>query len=207
MISRRALLVSFLVVSGALTASPSTAEVSTGKPAPGFTATDSNGQQHTLSALKGKTIVLEWTNHECPYTIKHYASGNMQALQAEAAAKDVVWLSVISSAPGEQGHVDATKANALTASRKAKPAAVLLDPMGTLGHLYEAKSTPHMFIIDAEGNFAYAGAIDDKPTADAKDIAGSRNHVRESLAALAAGKRPQPAATRPYGCSVKYAPG
>lgn len=209
MISRRALvplLVSSLVLAAGL-AAPAAAEVATGKPAPGFTATDSNGRSHTLAGLKGKTVVLEWTNHECPYTIKHYASGSMQALQAEAAAKGVVWLSVVSSAPGQQGFVDAAKANELTASRKAHPAAVLLDPKGTLGHLYEAKSTPHMFVIDAEGNLAYAGAIDDKPSADQKDIAGARNHVREALAALASGKRPSPAATRPYGCSVKYAPG
>ncbi len=209
MLSRRALvpvLVTTLVLAASLSI-PAVAEVATGKPAPDFTATDSNGQQHSLAGLKGKTVVLEWTNHECPYTIKHYASGSMQALQAAAAAKGIVWLSVVSSAPGQQGYVDAAKANELTESRQAKPAAVLLDPKGTLGRLFEAKSTPHMFIIDAQGSLAYAGAIDDKPSADVKDIAGARNYVREALDALSSGTRPQPAATRPYGCSVKYAPG
>lgn len=200
------LVLASLVLAPFMLAEPAAAEAAVAKPAPDFTATDSNGKSFTLSALKGRTVVLEWTNHECPYTIKHYRSGNMQALQAEAAATGVVWLTVASSAPGQQGYVDAAAANRLTAERGAHPAAVLLDPKGDLGHLYEARSTPHMFVIDAQGGLAYAGAIDDKPSADPGDIAGAHNHVRAALAALAVGRRPQPAATRPYGCSIKYAP-
>ena len=182
------------------------AEVAVGQPAPTFTANDSRGGQQRLADFKGKTVVLEWTNHECPYTIKHYASGNMQTLQGEATATGLVWLSVVSSAPGQQGHVDAAQAERLAAERGAKPTAVLLDPGGEIGRLYAAKSTPHMFVIDQKGNLAYAGAVDDKPTADIKDVAGARSYVREALSALAAGIRPSPSATRPYGCSVKYAP-
>lgn len=184
----------------------SRAEVAAGQPAPLFAANDSRGGQQRLADFKGKTVVLEWTNHECPYTIKHYASANMQKLQGEATAQGVVWLTVVSSAPGQQGHVDAAQAERLSAERGAKPTAVLLDPGGDLGRLYAAKSTPHMFVIDQHGNLAYAGAIDDRPTADINDVAGARSYVREALAAIAAGTRPSPSATRPYGCSVKYAP-
>lgn len=208
MISRRLFFSSCcLALVAAAVGAAAMAEPVVGKPAPDFSAVDSNGQPVQLAKLKGRIVVLEWTNHECPYTAKHYTTGNLQALQAEAAAKGVVWLSVVSSAPGQQGYVDAARANALTVSRKANPAAVLLDPKGTLGHLYEARSTPHMFVIDAAGVIAYTGALDDKPGADPTDVTLARNYVRQALAALAAGERPHPASTRPYGCSVKYAPG
>jgi peroxiredoxin len=185
-------------------ATPLLADAVPGKPAPEFTATDSNGKSVKLADFKGRTVVLEWTNDGCPYVGKHYKSGNMQALQKAAADKGVVWLSVISSAKGEQGYVDGAGANKLTADRKALPAAVLLDPAGTIGHAYGATSTPHMYIVDKDGRLVYAGAIDDKPTSNVADVAGARNYVKEALAAVADGKPVAVAATRAYGCSVKY---
>jgi hypothetical protein len=157
-----------------------------------------------LSEFKGKTVVLEWTNDGCPYVKKHYGAGNMQKLQQEAAAGGVVWLSVISSAPGKQGHVDAAGANQLTRSRGAEPAAVLLDPKGDVGRAYEAQTTPHMFVIDQAGILRYMGAIDDQPTTDTATIPKARNYVREALAAVKSGGRVAETATDPYGCSVKY---
>ncbi|MGI9387577.1 MAG: redoxin domain-containing protein, partial [Methyloligellaceae bacterium] len=137
-----------------------------GKPAPVFTGTDSNGKKVSLQDFRGKTVILEWTNHDCPFVRKHYGSGNMQALQKKATGGDVVWLSVISSAPGRQGHVSPVRANELTTARKASPSAVLLDPDGTIGRAYEATATPHMFVIDTQGTLVYKGAIDDKPSAN-----------------------------------------
>jgi peroxiredoxin len=175
-----------------------------GKAAPAFTATDSNGKAINLADFKGKIVVLEWTNHDCPYVRKHYGSGNMQALQAEAAGKDVVWLSVISSAPGMQGFVSGLEANKLSDMRKAKPSAVVLDPKGAIGKVYGATATPHMYVIAPDGTLAYAGAIDDKPTSNPADVPKARNYVKDALAAVAAGKPMSPAQTRSYGCSVKY---
>jgi hypothetical protein len=183
---------------------PARAAVQTGRPAPDFSATDSKGVQHTLAAYRGKTVVLEWTNHECPYTVKHYATGNMQALQAAATGSGAVWLTVVSSRPGEQGHVEADEADRLTATRKAGPSAVLLDPKGRLGRLYEASTTPHMFVVDRAGTLIYMGAIDDRPTASHSSVKGARNYVREALDEAAAGRPVAVASTRPYGCSVKY---
>jgi peroxiredoxin len=175
-----------------------------GQPAPAFTAVDSNGASRSLAEFKGKTVVLEWTNAECPYTRKHYESGNMQKLQQEATSSGVVWLSVISSAPGKQGYVSGPEANALTTSRGAHPTAVLLDPAGTVGREYEAQTTPHMFVIDKTGVLRYMGAIDDKPIASPASLIGARNYVREALAEVASGKPVAVASTEPYGCSVKY---
>jgi hypothetical protein len=180
------------------------AAVQAGAPAPAFTGTDSKGAKHTLADYRGKTVVLEWTNHECPYTVKHYATGNMQALQQAAAAAGAIWLTVASSRPGEQGHVDGTAADRLTASRNAKPTAVLLDPAGQIGRLYDARTTPHMYVIDGAGTLVYMGAIDDRPTASHSSVRDARNYVREALEALAAARPIAVAATRPYGCSVKY---
>jgi len=190
----------------ALTApsAPARAAIQTGRPAPDFTATDSRGAQHTLAAYRGKTVILEWTNHECPYTAKHYATGNMQALQAAATGAGAVWLTVISSRPGEQGYVEATEADRLTTTRSARPTVVLLDPKGQLGRLYDARTTPHMFLIDGTGTLIYMGAIDDRPTASQASVKGARNYVREALDAVAAGRPVAVASTRPYGCSVKY---
>lgn len=181
-------------------------DVQPGKSAPDFTARDTNGKEVKLSSLRGKTVVLEWTNHLCPYTVKHYASGNMQALQAEATVGGVVWLTIVSSAPGTQGYVEAPEADKLTQDRKARPTAVLLDPDGKVGHLYEAKTTPHMFVVDPQGKLVYMGAIDDKPTSNQADIKGARNYVREALAAVKTGEAVKSASTRPYGCTVKLAP-
>jgi hypothetical protein len=180
------------------------AALQTGTPAPAFTGTDTKGLAHTLAGYRGKIVVLEWTNHECPYTVKHYATGNMQALQGAATGTGAIWLTVASSRPGEQGYVDAAAADRLTASRTAKPTAVLLDPAGRLGRLYEARTTPHMFVIDAAGTLVYMGAIDDRPTASLGSVRGARNYVRDALDALAAGRPVAVASTRPYGCSVKY---
>jgi hypothetical protein len=180
------------------------AAVQTGRPAPPFTATDARGAAHTLAGYAGKTVILEWTNHECPYTVKHYATGNMQALQGAATGTGAIWLTVVSSRPGAQGHVEGAEADRLTASRNARPTAVLLDPMGQLGRLYDARTTPHMFVIDGRGTLVYMGAIDDRPTASQASVKGARNYVREALDALAAGRPVAVASTRPYGCSVKY---
>ena len=176
-----------------------------GESAPDFTASDTNGQPHKLSDYKGKFVVLEWTNQGCPYTRKHYDSGNMQKLQKYWTQKGVVWLTVISSAPGAQGYVTASQENEYLKKVNAAPTAVLLDPKGDLGHLYAAKTTPHMFIVDPAGNLIYNGAIDDKPTTDTSDITGATNYVSQALDQAMAGKPVANAATRPYGCSVKYA--
>lgn len=178
--------------------------VRVGEPAPNFTAVDSNGKNQTLSAYKGKYVVLEWHNQGCPYTRKHYESGNMQRLQKEWTAKGVVWLTVISSAPGTQGYVTPTQENEYLKQMNAVPTAVLMDPGGTLGHLYAAKTTPQMYIIDPTGVLIYNGAIDDHPTTDQSDIASSKNYVSTALAEALAGKQVTDPATRPYGCSVKY---
>ena len=180
------------------------ASVSVGQPAPDFTGVDSNGSQHTLSQYKGKTVVLEWTNHDCPYVKKHYNSGNMQALQKQATADGVVWLSIISSKPGKQGHVSGDDANKLTKSRNAAPTAVILDESSEIGLLYGAKTTPHMYIVDKTGQLVYMGGIDSNPSKDEADIAGAKNYVQVALDAMAAGKAIEDSVTRPYGCSVKY---
>jgi peroxiredoxin len=180
------------------------ARVDVGESAPDFTATDSHGASHKLSDYRGQTVVLEWTNHDCPYVQKHYSTGSMQALQRETTSNGLIWLSVISSAPGKQGHVSPAQANELTARRDAAPSAVLLDPEGKVGRLYGAKTTPHMFIIDEDGTLAYMGGIDDRPTTNAADVTGANNYVRAALGELAAGKPISHPVTRPYGCSVKY---
>lgn len=176
-----------------------------GEPAPAFTLTDSNGTTHSLSDFKGKTVVLEWTNHECPFVKKHYGPGNMQRQQAEATAAGVVWLTINSGAPGKQGHVDAAGANAVMAEKGHKSTAYLLDPTGAAGKAYGAKTTPHMYVIDGEGVLRYAGAIDSNPSGDPADIPGATQYVVQALADLAAGRAVAVANTQPYGCSVKYA--
>ncbi|MGF1641796.1 MAG: redoxin domain-containing protein [Rhodospirillales bacterium] len=175
-----------------------------GEPAPAFTGIDSNGNSRSLADFRGQTVVLEWTNHDCPFVRKHYGTGNMQALQKQAAADGVVWLSVISSAPGEQGHVSAAEANRIAGQQGAGPTAILLDPEGTIGRAYDARTTPHMYVVDAEGALRYMGGIDDRPTANPADVAGAENHVVAALADVAAGRPVRTPATRPYGCTVKY---
>ena len=176
-----------------------------GSPAPDFTATDSNGKVHHLSEYKGRFVVLEWHNRDCPYTRKHYASGNMERLLKEWTGKGVVWFTVISSAPGTQGYVTADDENAYVARMHASPTAVLLDPEGSLGRLYGAKTTPHMFVINPQGVLIYNGAIDDKPTTDPADISTAKNYVQAALEEAMAGQPVSAPTSRPYGCSVKYA--
>ncbi|MGB0035424.1 MAG: thioredoxin family protein [Candidatus Acidiferrales bacterium] len=175
-----------------------------GEPAPDFTATDSNGKVHKLSEYAGKFVVLEWTNRGCPFTQKHYDSGNMERLQRDWTARGVVWLTVVSSAPGKQGYVTAEEENAYLKQVKASPTAVLLDPTGALGHLYDAKTTPHMYIINPKGILIYNGAIDDRVSTDPADVNGAKNYVSLALDEALAGKPISVASTRPYGCSVKY---
>ena len=175
-----------------------------GQPAPEFTATDSKGHSLALSQYRGKTVVLEWTNADCPYTRKHYTSGNMQGIRALAQKNGVIWLTVISSAPGKQGYVNGPAADALTASRGAVPTGVLLDPSGTVGRLYGAKTTPHMFVIDKDGALQYMGGIDSIATADVDDIARAEPYLKEAMLEVVQGKPVAHAVTRPYGCSVKY---
>lgn len=175
-----------------------------GERAPDFTATDSHGQTHKLSQYAGKYVVLEWHNRGCPYTQKHYNSGNMQRLQKEWTSKGVIWLTVISSAPGKQGYVTADEENAYLKEINAAPTAVLLDPTGTLGRAYDAKTTPHMYIINPQGVLIYNGAIDDRPTSDVSDVTGAKNYVSLALGEALSGKGVSEPTTRPYGCSVKY---
>ena len=176
-----------------------------GEAAPAFTALASTGKSVSLASYRSKIVVLEWTNHECPYVRKHYETGNMQALQKEVTGQGVVWLSVISSAPGEQGYVSPAQANELTESRGAAPTAVLLDPKGTVGRMYGATNTPHMYVIDEAGILRYAGAIDDRPTTRKSDVEGAHNYVRAALHAVAAGRPVPEPVTHAYGCTVKYA--
>ena len=173
--------------------------------APDFKGTDSNGLEHSLSQYRGKYVVLEWANKGCPFDQKHYLSGSMENLQKEWTAKGVIWLSVISSAPGAQGYVTPAEENEYIKSKHVASTAVLLDPTSTIARLYEAKTTPHMFVIDPTGKLIYQGAIDDKPTTEQSDLKGARNYLNETLNAAMAGKPVAVASTRPYGCSVKYA--
>ena len=175
-----------------------------GQPAPEFAAEDSQGTTVHLSQYHGKTVVLEWTNADCPFTRKHYDSGNMQSLQALAQHDGVVWLSIVSSAPGKQGYVNGAAADLLTQSHKAAPTAVLLDPSGTLGRMYGAKTTPHMYVIDKNGLLRYMGGIDSIATTDASDIAKAEPYLKEAMVAVEQGNAPPHALTKPYGCSIKY---
>jgi peroxiredoxin len=193
-----------VVLTAALLPLSIAAQAVVGTPAPQFTATDSRGQTDSLAKYRGKYVVLEWHNQGCPYTRKHYVSGNMQSLQKEWTAKGVAWFTVISSAPGQQGYVTASEENEYLAKVHADPTAVLLDPKGKLGRLYDAKTTPQMIVIDPSGKLIYDGAIDNRPTPDVEDIRGADNYVTDALNEALAGKPIAVSHTRPYGCSVKY---
>ena len=175
-----------------------------GSTAPDFKGVDSNGVQHSLSEYRGKFVVLEWHNQGCPYEQKHYLSGNMESLQKQWTSKGVVWLSILSSAPGEQGYETPAQENAYMKKMNASPTAALLDSTGAIGHLYDARTTPHMFVINPAGKIVYQGALDDKPTPDPSSLKGADNYVNDALNAAMAGKPVAVAVTKPYGCSVKY---
>lgn len=185
-------------------AGTATAAPEVGKPAPAFTAQTAAGKTVSLKDFAGKTVVLEWTNSGCPFVKKHYDSGNMQKLQADAKAGGVVWLTVNSSAPGKQGHVDSALAAKEMKDWKFQPTAYLLDPAGKIGKAYDARATPHMYVIDGKGVLRYGGAIDDKPTANPADIKAAKNYVTAALGDVAAGRAVASPVTRAYGCSVKY---
>jgi peroxiredoxin len=180
------------------------ADVKVGEPAPDFTLTDTNGDGHALSQYKGKYVVLEWFNYECPFVVKHYESGNMQKLQQEYTGKDVVWLSINSSAEGKQGQYAPEEMNKLASERGVKSTALLLDPDGKVGQQYGAKTTPHMFVIDPQGTLIYQGAIDDTPSADKDDVKTAKNSVKAALDAAMTGQPVAEPTTKSYGCSVKY---
>ena len=175
-----------------------------GQPAPALELKDSNGKSVKLDAFKGKYVVLEWVNFQCPFVKKQYGSGNMQKLQKEYTGKDVVWLSVCSSAKGKQGYITASEARDAVKERNASPTRFLLDPNGVAGKAYGAKTTPHMFVIDPKGTLIYQGAIDDKPSTDPADVPGAKNFVAAALDAAMAGNPVETASTQSYGCSVKY---
>jgi peroxiredoxin len=189
----------------ALSAGAAFAGAEVGQSAPDFSLPDTNGQTHQLSQYKGKWVVLEWYQPDCPFVRKHYGSGNMQALQKEYTAKGVVWLSIDSSAPGEEGNYPADKLNQIASSQGAARTALLLDPDGKVGHEYGAKTTPDMYIINPQGKLIYEGAIDSKPTTQVADLKVATNYVKVALDSSMSGTNVSQTVTRPYGCSVKYA--
>ena len=201
MLPRRSLLV--LAAVGAL-AGPAAAAPVLGQPAPAFQAVDADGRTRSLSEFRGKAVVLEWTNNGCPYVQKHYNSGNMQGLQKRATQDGVEWLTIISSAPGFQGYLTGPQARQWKAKMGAASSDVLLDPKGAVGRAYEARTTPHMFVIDKAGKVAYMGGIDDRPYADPASLKGAKNYVAAALDDLKAGRPVAVAVSKPYGCSVKY---
>src|SRR5437763_3345786 len=201
-VQRRSLLLAGAAV--ALVPAGAWASADLGKAAPAFTGTDTSGKSWSLADLKGKVVVLETTNHQCPYVAKHYRAANMQAQQREATAKGVIWLTVAASAPGEEGFVNASQANDLTKSRNAAPTAVLLDPQSKIARAYGATVTPHMYIIDASGVLVYKGGIDSIPSSDVADIPKAKQYVRVALREVLTGRQVADASTRPYGCTLKY---
>ena len=181
------------------------AEPVVGEPAPDFTAVDSiSGKEIKLSDLKGKIVVMEWTNNGCPFVRKHYDSNNMQALQKETAGEDLTWISIVSSAKDKQGYLTAEESNAVIKEEDASPNYKILDASGELGGLYDAKTTPHMFVIDTDGTLRYAGAIDSDSSPRESSIEGATNYVRDAVASLRSGEEIKVASSQPYGCSVKY---
>jgi peroxiredoxin len=195
---------SILVLALAATVLAHAAGPLVGQPAPDFTLPDAKGDSHALSDYKGKIVVLEWFNDGCPFVKKHYGSGSMQRLQEQARKDGVVWLTIVSSAPGKQGYLEPEQALAEKKKLGMRSKALLLDPEGKVGRMYEARTTPDMFVINADGVLVYKGAIDDQPTPDPATLKGATNYVANALAALEAGQPVNPAETKSYGCSVKY---
>lgn len=180
------------------------AALSPGQPAPDFTLSGIDGKQYKLSDFRGKLVVLEWFNSECPFVQKHYESGNMQSLQAKYAGKGIVWLGINSTSPQHSNYRDASRSQAILKEWKSTPAAFLLDPDGKVGQAYGARTTPHMYVVDPAGKLVYMGGIDDKPSASQRDIATAKNYVAAALDELLAGRTVSQNNTRPYGCSIKY---
>jgi peroxiredoxin len=200
--SRNAALLGCALVLGASAASRAAATV--GEKAPDFSLADSRGQKRSLADLKGKYVVLEWVNYECPFVQKHYNTGNMQGLQKTYTGKGVVWLAINSSAPGKQGNFTPAEIEARSKQHNAGFSAYLIDSDGTVGRAYGAKTTPHMFLIDPSGTLLYAGGIDDTPSTEPADVKTARNFVRSALDETLAGKPVSVSSSQPYGCSVKY---
>lgn len=197
------LLVTFLIIMIAATASLGR-EPKIGKSAPQFSLTDASGKVHNLKDYRGKYVVLEWINYDCPFVKKHYNSGNMQSLQKKYTGQDVVWLSINSSAPGKQGNFSSAEVKQRSAAHNAAFTAYLQDSNGKVGKLYGAKTTPQMFVIDPKGKLVYMGAIDDTRSTDVNDIGRATNYVAAALDAALAGKRVAVSSSKPYGCGVKY---
>ena len=190
----------------AVVSSGAFAAVTVGSAAPDFSLPDANGKTQTLSQYKGKTVVLEWNNPGCPFVQKHYSSGNIPKQQADATKEGVVWLTINSGASGKQGHLDNAGAQAFVAQYHAAPSAYLFDGDGKVGHLYGAKTTPHMYIVDAGGTLRYMGGIDSIASTDKDDLAQATQYVPQALAELKAGKPISVKTSEPYGCAVKYGP-
>lgn len=180
------------------------ASVETGASAPDFTLKDTSGTEHSLSDFKGKYVVLEWTNHGCPFVVKYYKEGHMQALQEKMTGKGVVWLVINSGAPGKQGHVSPEEGKQLIADKDIKATAMLLDSDGTVGKAYDARVTPHMYLIDPEGKLVYQGAIDSIASTNVSDIEKATNYVKAAYMADKKGEPVENPTTKPYGCGVKY---
>ena len=196
----------WLVLGGSLIASPSFvgAEAVIGQPAPAFTLTDTTGHARSLADWHGNIVVLEWFNNDCPFVGKHYGSGNMQQMQADYTAKGVVWLSVVSSAAGKQGHISPEEGNEIMKQRQSHQTAMLLDSDGVVGRSYGAKTTPHLFIISPDGALIYAGGVDNIASTDQADVPNATNFVRHALDEVLAGQPVSVSESKPYGCSVKY---
>jgi hypothetical protein len=180
------------------------AAATVGQPAPNFSAVDASGKTVQLSDFKGKNVVLEWVNPGCPFVVKHYGAGNMQATQQDATSKGVVWLAVNSTAPDAGDYKKPAEMAAWMKEQKAAATHTLIDADGKVGKAFGARTTPHMYVINASGTLVYAGGIDNKATANPADIPGATNHVKAAVAEVVAGKPVTVASTRPYGCSVKY---
>tara|TARA_R110000764_G_scaffold36520_8_gene81474 strand:+ start:15398 stop:16012 length:615 start_codon:yes stop_codon:yes gene_type:complete len=193
-----------LTALGSMNSTNAHATATIGEVAPNFETVDTYGAALSLDQLKGKIVVLEWTNHKCPFVAKQYESGNMQKVQASVAGEDVVWVSIVSSAPKKQGAVNTDEANAITKSVNATLNHKILDPSGDIGRLYDAQTTPHMFVINADGVLAYAGAIDDHTTWRQDGIDDAKNYVVAAITDLRAGKTVETSQTKPYGCAIKY---
>ena len=209
MLRSRCLLVFTAVAAAALAFAPRAAGQGAGPaigaPAPQFTLVDTYGDDHSLADFRGEWVVLEWLNYGCPYVKKHYNSGNMQSLQEAYGAKGVKWLAIVSSAPGKQGYYEPAAMNEMNEKMGQKSLAVLLDPEGKVGRMYNAQTTPQMVIIDPEGTLLYNGAIDDKPSSRPASLEGAHNYLSAGLEEAMAGQPVSVPTTKPYGCSVKYA--